>query len=772
MISAPGSPRPATGTLFALGVILAVAAFLRLFALETPQLLHDEALVANAALYDLGYILRRALHSDAHPPYFYWLAKLYLSAGSSEGALRIVSALSGIFAVLALYKLGSRIAGFATGLISSSLLAVHLLHIELSRVLRPHSLTILLTIISTQFFFDFLEKPERKSLARLTLINLCLLVLHFNTALIIGAQMASILFLMVRGRIRPKCGLSFLAACALLLPVNIWFVAMRLGKFEAVDIGGSMSWTFMRTLANFDSLLTLAPLPFANMLGWLLVAAGITALYRRERQQTLLLSSLTLLPPLALILARYGIIYEPWHLAFLIPFLMFFCGYALSLIPIPARVFAPMVALIFGAAVWIVKHDAVYEPSSGMFNHNLGQRDISKALPPFMKEGAAVAFSNPEMRDFTNWYVRRFSTSDLNHFRLQNNSPAALTLVSAPGPVAHNSAGARLASTLGAPQHFVELPSWTLRHWDIKRTPVLDATRLPLLASLPANIENILANASSAQDISPILSPLGDYITPSRYDLPATLTYRIENRADRPAVGAELRFILGGINIGNFFSVALSFDGEELKETFSVSKVIQGGEVVVKIVEPKSFTSLDIACTMSCASVAPSFNNLPDCLAYSGMDVRVDHRDESFSSNVALIEAGLNAPEEGPLGRFRWGTGPESQLFFVPKEQGKYTLTLTGKSPLPGQAVEVLLDGTSLGMAEFPSADEAVSSTFSFTAAPGNRLLTLRYRLFNHGPGGEFAPDDGRHLALAYSTLKLQSEIPGRSTLVYLKEQE
>jgi hypothetical protein len=58
------------------------------------------------------------------------------------------------------------------------------------------------------------------------------------------------------------------------------------------------------------------------------------------------------------------------------------------------------------------------------------------------------------------------------------------------------------------------------------------------------------------------------------------------------------------------------------------------------------------------------------------------------------------------------------------------------------------------------------------TSAPGNRLLTLRYRLFNHGPGGEFAPDDGRLLALAFTTLTLQSEILGRSTLVYLKEQE
>lgn len=768
--SGPGPARPSGRAWAALAVILAVAAGLRLYALGTPQLLHDEALVASAALHDLGYILRRALFTDAHPPYYYAITKFYMLAGTSEWVLRLASALAGIGAVFLLYRLGRRIAGTATGLFAAALLAVHQLHVELSRVLRPHSLIILLTIAACWFFLDLMEKRDRGSVVKLTLVNAAMLVLHFNAVLVIGAQMALMGFFLLGGWLRPRrAGFEFLAACLLLLPVNLWFLAARLGKFSGVDTNCTMAWTATRTLANFDALLTLAPLPWADVAGWLLAASGFFLLARVNRPGLLVVAAFALLPPAALILARYGIIYEPWHVAFLVPFLLLACGHALSRIPLSATALAPALALGAGACLLTLQFSTIYGPSAYMFNHNLGQRDLAQALAPRMGDNLAVAFSRPEMRDFTNWYLPRGGTTDLTRFSLSGTAPAGLTLVSPTVGTSPDMAGARLAAALGTPRECVSVSGWTLRRWDVPRSPVLTAPSLPYEFKLPADLERFLAQAVQAKDVVPFLSPLGDGLAPSVYDAPATFSYRIENRSGTPAPGALLRFDLANSEPGNLFCVSLSLDGQPPFQAATLSMAPFSGSLTVAFKEPHGFTTLDVFCTMVCSSRRPSFNNVPDTITYNGMTVSLDAADPAFASNVPLVESGLNAPEQGSDGPFRWGIGPESQLFFVPPSKGQYVLEFSASSPMPGQAVDVTLDGAPVATVEMPRPGETVRAALPFTAEPGNRLLGLRYRMFNHGPGGEFAPADGRNMAVAFKSLRLRAQAPERAVLVFAR---
>jgi len=749
--------------------IVAVAAFLRLYALGVPELLHDEALVAGAALHDLGYIFRRALHSDAHPPYFYYLAKLYMQAGMSETSLRLVSALAGTGAVLALYRLGRRAADRATGLFASALLAVHLLHLELSRVLRPHSLTILLAVLAAGYFLDMVERRDRRGLAMLLLTNLALSFLHFNTLLILGAQMAAAGFLLAAGRLPFRYGLKFLAGCAAILPVNLWFAALRLGDFPGVDTKASMAWTAARSLSNFDSLLTLAPLPLANAAGWLLCALGLAAFFRLDREKGLILAAFTLLPPLALIAARYGIIYEPWHLAFLLPFLLLFCGKALSLTRIPASWCAPALALFLGFVLWTGKQADLYGPNANMFNHGLGQRSAARALPPMMPPSTAVAFVDRSFSDFTNWYLRQYSTKDLTRLHLDDEPEAGITLVSPP-PLPLQAHGGRLAKALGEPSLTAAAGPLTLSHWRVKRDPVVAVDKLPARIELPADMEKVLARAAKAKDIAPVLSPIRDALAPSRYDSPGTLTYRLENRSGAKAHGLVMRTGFGNVHPGNRFTVSIRLDGGPEETVFAQSAATPAATVKSILKAPEGFNTLDITVSMLCSSGAPSMNNIPDTLAYNGMDLVLESGEGPFVHGVALVEAGLNAHEEDARGVYRWGLGPESQLFFVPDKPGRYILDMAGWSPLPGQKIDVLLDGAPVASLELPEADRPASATARFTAEAGNRLLTLRYSRFNHGPGGAFAPDDGRHLAAAFTRLSLRPAQPTPSRLVFVEQ--
>jgi hypothetical protein len=756
-----------------LGIVLLVAAAVRLYALETPQLLHDEALVPCAAEHDWGYIFRRALHSDAHPPYFYWLAKLYMAAGRSEGALRIVSALAGILAVHALFRLGSRVAGTAAGLLAAALLSGHLLHVELSRVLRPHSLIIFLAILSCGFLLDVFEKRDRQSLAKLCLTNLGLLLAHFNASLLVGAEIALAGLFLVLGRLRPAgYGLWTVGLNCALLSVNLWFVAVRLGRFAGVDTGGSMAWTLERTLVNFNDLLTLAPLPLGNLAGWVLCGLGFAGLARKAPSRTAVIAALAFLPPAALILMRYGIIYSPQHIAFLLPFLLLACAHASSRIPIPAAVLAPALAL--GLAVFLLTGmtGKLYEPGSPMINHNLGQRDLARVLPSMVPPGSAVAFARFDLRDFTKWYLKGFSTLDLDRFALEGSAAAPLTLITPAGPLAPHAEGARLARVMGEPSRTASAGGWDIRQWNVERSPAAPATSLPHDFTLGSGMEEVLRQATGAFNVTPVLSPLGDGLYCTEYDRPGTFSYRLENRSGSPASLARLRFKVNCSEPENVFRVELSFDGAPPVEAFAMRKALGSGEAHVIVAEPGGFTTLDVRCFMTCSSKKPSFNNMPDSISYTGMSARFEPRDEALGSDVALVEENILPPEQDHRGRFRWGAGPESHMLFMPGRAGKHVLILEGQSPMPGQAVEILLDGVPLATVEFPTPGETVRIVTPFEAQSGGRRLTLRYRLFNHGPGGAFAPADGRPMALAFTSLSVRAEAPARSMLVYANPQE
>ena len=71
-----------------LAVILAMAAGLRLYHLETPSQWWDEIIVPLTARFPIAYILDFSRHCEMHPPLYHLFIKLVEGAGLSDFALR------------------------------------------------------------------------------------------------------------------------------------------------------------------------------------------------------------------------------------------------------------------------------------------------------------------------------------------------------------------------------------------------------------------------------------------------------------------------------------------------------------------------------------------------------------------------------------------------------------------------------------------------------------------------------------------------------------
>ena len=129
------------------GLLLAVAAALRLYRLDEMSLWVDEYYSLIIAQHSLAEIPAAALRDAAfQPPFYFWLLHLVIGAfGDSETALRLLSAVAGAvtapLAVLLIQALGEspRVAALCGGLF-----ALNPLHLWYSQEARPYALLVCL----------------------------------------------------------------------------------------------------------------------------------------------------------------------------------------------------------------------------------------------------------------------------------------------------------------------------------------------------------------------------------------------------------------------------------------------------------------------------------------------------------------------------------------------------------------------------------------------------------------------------------------------------
>ena len=155
------SRRDAILVLLLLLLILALAAGLRIYQIGYQSLWSDEGNSAALASRPLIQIARDASH-DIHPPLYYWLLRSWtMIFGTSEAALRSLSALLGVLLVLCIAHLGRCMHNKAVGLVAAFFAAISPFQVYYSQEARMYILLALEAAVAVLSFWWYIAHEDQ-----------------------------------------------------------------------------------------------------------------------------------------------------------------------------------------------------------------------------------------------------------------------------------------------------------------------------------------------------------------------------------------------------------------------------------------------------------------------------------------------------------------------------------------------------------------------------------------------------------------------------------
>ena len=191
--------------LLALLTIMLLGAALRFYGLGFQSLWADELASWDFSERDT---VGRVIRGETQPPLYFLILHFWQWIfGDSEWALRLPSALAGWLCIPAIYLLGKRLYSGREGLMAALFVAVLWAPIYYSQEARPYSMLILLSILTSYFWWDVMislryhrELPKREAALYVVCTVLCAYLHYFGLLLVVlqGAALAAL----ARGTLR------------------------------------------------------------------------------------------------------------------------------------------------------------------------------------------------------------------------------------------------------------------------------------------------------------------------------------------------------------------------------------------------------------------------------------------------------------------------------------------------------------------------------------------------------------------------------------------
>lgn len=158
--------------------LVVLAGALRLPGIARDGMWSDECATATWAALPYREVLAAA-GADNHAPLFFLLEKLPISAlGQTEFAARLLPALLGLVAVIAVFMLGRRSHTPGTGLLAAFLLAISPMHVHYSREARDYALLMVLVVLAFAAAEAVRRRGTRQDVAVLALVLALALYTH------------------------------------------------------------------------------------------------------------------------------------------------------------------------------------------------------------------------------------------------------------------------------------------------------------------------------------------------------------------------------------------------------------------------------------------------------------------------------------------------------------------------------------------------------------------------------------------------------------------
>lgn len=190
---------------------------LRFATLSNQSFWLDEAIAINASKLDLGGMIDALARTEGNPPLYFGLLDGWMRVfGTSEVAVRSLSALIGTATIPLAYAIGRRLATHRVGLVLAALVAFNPLLVWFSQEARPYALLVLLSGVSFLLFADALERPSGRRLFGWAAASGLALATHYFAGLLILPEALWLLH-----RVRPRRDVVLAVAGFAMVPLAL-----------------------------------------------------------------------------------------------------------------------------------------------------------------------------------------------------------------------------------------------------------------------------------------------------------------------------------------------------------------------------------------------------------------------------------------------------------------------------------------------------------------------------------------------------------------------
>ncbi len=230
-------------------LVIGLALGLRLIWLDQSLWL-DEAITANVvARFSLVEIVKKFSVADFHPPFYYWLLKLWVIIfGVGEVSLRMPSVIFGVVTVCLSYRLGKEIKDEKVGFWAGLMTAVNPLLIYYSQEARMYSLAVMCLTAVVYYFVKIEKGGEKKEIIWFNLFSILAVISFYGSGLML-AGMALYWLTKRKWALVIKTNLGFLGVVILLIPLlKAQFINSGRMLAEMVNWSGALGKVTIKNL--------------------------------------------------------------------------------------------------------------------------------------------------------------------------------------------------------------------------------------------------------------------------------------------------------------------------------------------------------------------------------------------------------------------------------------------------------------------------------------------------------------------------------------------
>ena len=463
LLPGPEGPSRSAVRAWLVPAVVAVAVGLGALArLRSPSALWlDEALSVNIARLPVPELLA-ALRDDGSPPLYYLLLHVWTTVfGTSDTAVRALSALCSLAALPLVWRAGLRLGGPSTGQAALLLLAVSPFAVRYATEARMYALVQLLVAAGLVALLRALEQPTTARLLPVGLLAGMLALTHYWALFLLATTAAVLLVLAVRGpdRTAARHALGALAAGGVLfvpwLPTFLFQMAHTGAPWAAparlVDLYYSLTaWAGGGSGPGVLLTLTLLGLGLLAVAGHPL--GGAVVIGRPLARTPLLLLAATIAPVLLGLGVAIGVaggFSARYSSVALVPGLLL-ASLGLRALPERTRTAALVLVAVCGLSGALPQLSSTHRTqatvTATVVTSGLRAGDVvaycpdqlgpsvSRLLPSSVRQVVYPTFAAPELVDWVDYAQRNAAASPRSFARrLDARAPGAIWLVSAAG---------------------------------------------------------------------------------------------------------------------------------------------------------------------------------------------------------------------------------------------------------------------------------------------------------------------------------------------------